>query len=162
MKGIPMTREKQTDVQRRAANLARQMRYRERHLQRGADGTAPLARVNCLVNAAAKDSLDRLAQTYGITMKATIERLVSDAESAIIASRIHLAEIEAVCGARDARQARHPWPAHIREMAVRMKAEGAKLPDIAQAMATAGGRAAPDTSSLTRQIRTWATKLSAA
>ena len=79
-----MTREKQTDAQRRAANLARQMRYRERHLQRGADGAAPLARVNCLIKASAKDGLDRLAQTYGFTMKATIERLVSDAESAII------------------------------------------------------------------------------
>ncbi len=244
-----MTRQKLTDEQRKAANLARQMRYRERHLQGEA---APLARVNCLIDAAAKAGIDRLSECFDVTQKWLIERLVKDAESAICdpldaaalagyqagkgryrapmpeclfrsnglsrnadeiealrSSVIELkgalgiaqthfdarqavidelsiqlqelraaAAIETVSGTEGAAQSARfgqgsakgnaddkakkggPWPAPVRAMAVRMKAEGAKLPAIAEAMsAAAGGRAPPDTSSLTPQLKRWAAKL---
>ncbi len=78
-----MTRRQWTDEQRRAANRARQIRSRKRHLPGGEDETAPLARLNGLVNASAKAGLDRLAACVGVPRKALIERLVEDAELAI-------------------------------------------------------------------------------
>ena len=245
-----MTRQKLTGEQRKAANLARQMRYRERHLQRGEDGTAPLARINCLVDATAKEGLERLSACFSVTQKRLIERIVEDAEVAIcdpldagvladyraggyrapmpeclfrsnadeiesLRSRVdeltralgiaqtHVEARQAVIdelarqletlraaaavetvSAKGEDQGEHnlhdqgeqlgavqgqaddkakkggPWPAEVRAMAVRMKAEGAKLPAIAEAMsAAAGGRAPPDTSSLTPQLKRWAAKL---
>lgn len=211
-----MARAKKTDEERRAANWARQQRYRERHIVvKGGPmpDASPVVRLNALIDTDAKDGLERLTVCYGVTQKSIIERFVAEAETALIEpldadtradyragsyrvpmpeclfrstglsgnadeiealrssvdeltgalgiKQTHLEALGAVQGQADDKAKKGgPWPAEVRAMAVRMKAEGAKLPAIAEAMsAAAGGRAPPDTSSLTPQLKRWAAKL---
>jgi hypothetical protein len=62
-------------------NAQRQAAYRARHLK-DADGLGE--RLNTLINAASKQSLERLATLHGMTQRAVLEKLISDAERAVL------------------------------------------------------------------------------
>ena len=57
----------------------RQRLYRQRH---GEDGE----RINMAVNAHSKRALERLARHHGISQRAMLERVLSEAESALVGS----------------------------------------------------------------------------
>jgi hypothetical protein len=82
-----MARAKKADEERRAANWARQQRYRERHIVvKGGPmpDASPVVRLNALIDTDAKDGLERLTVCYGVTQKSIIERFVAEAETALI------------------------------------------------------------------------------
>lgn len=60
-----------------ATNAERQAAYRAKHLK-DVDGTGE--RLNIIINTHAKRALERLASCYGVTQRATIEKLLLDAE----------------------------------------------------------------------------------
>lgn len=62
-------------------NAQRQAAYRQRHLI-AEDGGAE--RINLLVSLSAKRKLERLAACYGVTQRALLERLLTDAERALL------------------------------------------------------------------------------
>jgi hypothetical protein len=62
-------------------NAQRQAAYRAKHLQ-GVEGQGE--RLNIVISAQAKRSLERLASCYGVTQRAMIERLLLEAEHAAI------------------------------------------------------------------------------
>jgi hypothetical protein len=67
-------------VKRRAAQ--RQAAYRQRHLQ---GENAAQARLNTLIDAAAKAQLERLAQCYGLNQRTVLENLLDQAEQLVLA-----------------------------------------------------------------------------
>jgi hypothetical protein len=58
-------------------NAERQAVYRQRHLQSGSD-----ARVSFIISATAKAALERLATHRGLTQRAMLETLLTQAEAA--------------------------------------------------------------------------------
>lgn len=62
-------------------NAQRQAEYRHRHLV-AEDGGAE--RLNLLVSVPAKRKLERLAACYGVTQRAMLERLLTEAEGALL------------------------------------------------------------------------------
>jgi hypothetical protein len=63
------------------SNAQRQADYRQRHLK---DENSGLERVNALVTVHAKRQLERLADCYGVTQRACLERILADAERACL------------------------------------------------------------------------------
>jgi hypothetical protein len=63
-----------------SSNAERQAAYRRRHSENGG------GRINMALSAHAEFALRRLARHYGVTQKATLERLIGEAESAVIAT----------------------------------------------------------------------------
>lgn len=66
-----------------ASNAERQASYRERHLESGG------GRINFAVTAHAEAGLRRLAAHQGLTRRALLERLISEAESMVLAQLAH-------------------------------------------------------------------------
>lgn len=64
-------------------NAERQAAYRRRHL---ADINGTLERLNMLVSLHAKRKLERLAAAYGVTQRSLLERLLAEAEHALLAT----------------------------------------------------------------------------
>lgn len=64
------------------SNADRQREYRARHLK-DVEGTGE--RVNMIVSVQAKRSLERLAACYGVTQRELMERVIADAENALLA-----------------------------------------------------------------------------
>ena len=65
----------------RAADAARQARYRERHLN--SPETVDAARINQVVTLQAKAKLERLARHYGLSQRGLLEKLLADAEDVL-------------------------------------------------------------------------------
>ena len=65
------------------SNAERQAAYRERHLR---DPEGGRERLNLLVSIPAKRQLERLAHCYGVTQGAMLERLLAEAERAMLDS----------------------------------------------------------------------------
>src|SRR5690349_20441636 len=65
------------------SNAERQRAYRQRRLK---DLNATGERINLVVSAAAKRKLERLATCYGVTKIAMLERVLADAERAVLDS----------------------------------------------------------------------------
>ena len=63
------------------SNAERQAAYRARHLK---DEGGKGERLNLVIDLHAKRALERLAVCYGVTQRATIERLALDAERATL------------------------------------------------------------------------------
>lgn len=63
-------------------NAQRQAAYRARHLH-DIDGQG--VRLNAVVSIAAKRALERLASYYGIDQRATLERVLAQAERGVLA-----------------------------------------------------------------------------
>jgi hypothetical protein len=61
-----------------ASNAERQAAYRQRHADNGG------GRINYAVTAHAEAALRRLAAHHGVTRRAALERLITEAESAIV------------------------------------------------------------------------------
>jgi hypothetical protein len=64
-------------VQTPLNNAQRQAQYRARHLL---DVEGKAERLNTVIELSAKRALERLASCYGVTQRAMIERLISEAE----------------------------------------------------------------------------------
>ncbi len=62
-------------------NAQRQAAFRARHLK-DTEGTAQ--RINLLVDTHTKQALERLAHHYAVTQQVMIQRLVCEAESALV------------------------------------------------------------------------------
>ena len=65
-----------------SANAERQAAYRARHLH--SPETVDAERLNTVVSISAKQALVRLARHYGVTQRAMLERLLADAENAVV------------------------------------------------------------------------------
>lgn len=64
------------------SSAERQRRYRERHLK-DPDGE-PLARLNLMLSEHMKRNLERLSASYGVTIKATLERLIREETTRVL------------------------------------------------------------------------------
>lgn len=64
------------------SNAQRQAEYRARHLQHE-DGMGE--RLNLVINLHAKRALERLAVSYSVTQRAALERIIAEAEQAVLA-----------------------------------------------------------------------------
>lgn len=63
-------------------NAERQQAYRQRHLK---DVAGAGERLNGIVSAASKAQLTRLARHYGLSQRATLEKVIQSAERAVVA-----------------------------------------------------------------------------
>ena len=63
------------------SNAERQAAYRARHLK---DENGQGERISLLVNVHAKRALERLARRYAVTQRAMLEKLLNDAQTALL------------------------------------------------------------------------------
>ncbi len=63
------------------SNAERQAAYRQRHLK---DENATDERLSLLVDIHAKRALERLAARYGVTQRAMLQTLITDAERVVV------------------------------------------------------------------------------
>ena len=66
------------------SNAQRQRDYRERHLKSLGEEYDMLERINLMVSYSAKQSLQRLARYSGITQRAVLEKVLSEAEQRLM------------------------------------------------------------------------------
>lgn len=150
-------------------NAERQRHYRQRHLK-AVDGSGE--RLSLILSLPAKKALERLASFHGTSQRATLERLILDAQAHT--TRVGLTpeqqdqyhdktlRAEALPGndgdngllPGNATVPRSGYPDHARQMAIRMADEGSPNKVIRQALMDTCGRA-PSSRNLSKVLRAW-------